>query len=280
MSRRETTKDRVLRLLESAGGACISGAQIAAELQISRTAVWKAINTLREEGWQIDAATNKGYALAAENDVLSISRILLLLNEKAAGFSAQMQLLSAPDSTNQTAKALALEGAPHGTVLLADRQQNGRGRRGHSFFSPSGGLYMSMILLPEHYRFVRTEAYMAFAAVAVCAAIESVCRLSPQIKPVNDILLGGKKICGILTEAVADLESGDLGWIVLGIGINVRTAPEDFPPELREIAGSLRESRVSGLRCRLAAELMNRILGSEPPQEEALFADYRARLIP
>lgn len=274
------TKDRVLALLEAHRGTYISGEQIAASLAVSRNAVWKAINALRQAGYQIGAVTNQGYCLAAENDVLSVQGILPLLNENSRRYADLMRVLDAPDSTNQSAKELALAGAPHGTVLLADSQANGRGRFTRSFYSPRGGLYMSVILHPEQLRFAHITAVTAFAAVAVCEAIEAVTGESPEIKWVNDILIGGKKVCGILTEAVTDFESGSLGWIVLGIGINVQTRQEDFPPELRGIAASVgADAPANGLRSRLAAEIIDRVLGwAEPPQEAELFRRYRMRL--
>lgn len=272
------TKDRVLALLETHRGTYISGEQIAASLSVSRNAVWKAINALRQSGYQIDAITNQGYCLAAANDVLSVQGILPLLNEKSRTYADFMQFLDAPDSTNQAAKAMALSGAPHGTVLLADSQTNGRGRYARSFYSPSGGLYMSIILHPEQLHFAHVTAVTAFAAVAVCEALEAVTGQSPEIKWVNDILIDGKKVCGILTEAVTDFESGSLGWIVLGIGINVQAQPKDFPPALREIAVSV-GSGVPSLRNRLAAAIIDRVLGlPTPPQEAALFQRYQTRL--
>lgn len=276
----EQTKDRVLALLEAHRGTYISGAQIAASLAVSRNAVWKAINALRQGGYRIDAVTNQGYCLAAENDVLSVQGILPLLGENSRGYADLLRLLDAPDSTNRAAKELALAGAPHGTVLLADSQSNGHGRFTRSFFSPRGGLYMSVILHPERLHFAHITAVTAFAAVAVCEAIEAVTGEETEIKWVNDILIGGKKVCGILTEAVTDFESGSLGWIVLGIGINVQAKQADFPNELREAAASVgANAPANGLRNRLAAEIIDRVLGwTEPPQEAELFRRYRKRL--
>lgn len=140
---------------------------------------------------------------------------------------------------------------------------------------------MSMILRPEVLHFENPTSVTAFAAVAVCEAIESVTQKEPKIKWVNDIFMDGKKVCGILTEAVTDFESGRLDWIVLGIGINVYTRAEDFPGDLQSLATSIYpDEKVSGIRNPLSAEIINRILGFEaPPNETAIFEKYKKRLM-
>ena len=138
-------------------------------------------------------------------------------------------------STNTALKELAGNGAAHGTVLIARRQTGGRGRLGRSFESPAGGRYMSMLLrtaLPPE----RTVTVTPLAAIAVCRAVERVCGLKPEIKWPNDVELGGKKLCGILTEMSAE-ETG--ARLVLGIGVNLNTSAEDFSPELRDTACSI-----------------------------------------
>ena len=275
-----TTKERVLALLEAHRGEHFSGAQLAASLGVSRNAVWKAVTELRAAGCRIDAATNRGYCYAAENDLLSVLGILPLLSETARPLAAHLQVFPELASTNQTAKELALAGAAHGTAVIAERQTQGRGRYMRSFCSPPGGLYISMILHPDRLNFAHITTVTALAGAAVCEAVEAVSGKKPGIKWVNDVFLDGKKICGILTEAVTDIESGTLGWLVLGIGINVTTRTEDFPPELREIAGSVFGEDVPGSRNRLAAELLNRIPGCVPaPAEAEVIGRYRSRLM-
>lgn len=272
----------MLELLEQHRGDCLSGAEIAERLHVSRNAVWKAVNELRGAGYQIEAATNRGYCLSDRNDILSIQGIRPLLKENARAFADFMVYEAETDSTNRTAKALALDGAAHGTAVLADSQTGGRGRYSRSFFSPPGGLYLSIILHPERLRFSQITAVTAFAAVAVCEAIAAVTGMQPEIKWVNDIFLRGKKVCGILTEAVTDFESGCHSWIVVGIGINVLAKTSDFPPELRDIASSLFPDGTSpaGIRNRLAAEIINRLAGFDtPPDEHEIFAAYRKRLM-
>lgn len=275
-----TTKERVLALLEAHRGESLSGEQLAAALSVSRNAVWKAVTDLRAAGYRIDAVTNKGYCLSEENDMLSVQGITPLLSETARPFAQDLHVHDELASTNQTAKELALAGAAHGTAVIAARQSQGRGRYTRSFFSPPGGLYMSIVLHPDKLQFAHITTVTAFAAVAVCEAIEAVSGRKPGIKWVNDIFLDGKKVCGILTEAVTDFESGCLGWIVVGIGINVTTREEDFPPELHGIAGSVFGGPAPGSRNRLAAELMNRIPGCAPMLTEAeVIARYRSRLM-
>lgn len=274
------TKEQVLRLLEAQRGSFLSGEAIAQTLGVSRNAVWKAIRDLRQSGHRIDAITNKGYCVRAEDDMLTAAGILPYLNPAIR--PEQIQVYPSLQSTNQTAKSLAIAGAPHGTAIIAASQTGGRGRYDRQFVSPPGGLYLSIILHPDQLRFTHVTAVTAFAAVAVCEAIEAVTGRHPQIKWVNDLYLDGRKICGILTEAMTDFESGSLAWIVLGIGINVNTQISDFPPELRPIAGSLYpdENEPQGNRCKLAAEILNSIAGiSAPPQESEVMAAYRQRLM-
>ena len=274
------TKEQVLQMLEAQRGTYLSGEQLAQRLAVSRNAVWKAIRDLRSAGHQIDAATNRGYCIPADADTLSLAGMLPYLAPEIV--PGRIQVFPTLPSTNQTAKELALSGAPHGTAVIAAEQTGGRGRYARRFVSPEGGLYLSVILHPERLQFAHITAVTAFAAVAVCEAIEQVTGLSPRIKWVNDLFLGDRKVCGILTEAVTDIESGSLGWIVLGIGINVNTRTADFPPELREIAGALYPdgAPVRGSRCRLAAEILNRTAGLQaPPQERDVMAAYRARLM-
>jgi len=176
------------------------------------------------------------------------------------------------ESTNITAKELAAKGAKHGTVLIADSQTAGKGRYGRSFFSPPGhGLYMSFILQPEFFGYENTTLITAFAAVAVCEAIEaitdtpvagkSIKSKTPQIKWVNDVFINGKKVCGILTESVISSDSSVIPWIVLGIGVNFKTPKAGFPEDLQKIAGCIFENEKPTVsRNRLAAEIINRLV--------------------
>lgn len=276
------TKKRILELLENHRGESISGEYMAGALKVSRNAVWKAIRELRKEGYRIDAVTNKGYCLSEDNDILSPQGIKPFLTGNGRMWAEQMHVYKTLESTNKTAKEMAIAGAGHGTVVISDCQTSGKGRYSRHFFSRSGGgLYLSIILRPEVLRFKNTTAVTAFAAVSVCEAIEEVSGKNPVIKWVNDIFMDNKKVCGILTEAVTDFESGHLQWIVLGIGINVTIRSEQFPCELQELAASVYpEGGRPGVRNRLCAEIINRIAGSGVlPEEKEIFDKYKKRLM-
>lgn len=276
------TKNRILELLEEHRGESISGEHIAGILNISRNAVWKAVKELRKDGYNIVAVTNKGYCLSDENDIISVPGIKPFLSERSQCYADKIQIYKSLESTNRTAKEAAIAGAEHGTVIISECQTEGRGRYSRNFFSPSsGGLYMSIILRPEVLCLENPTSVTALAADAVCEAIESISRKEPKIKWVNDIFIDGKKVCGILTEAVADFESGHLEWIVLGIGINVYIRTEDFPGYLQSIATSIfPDEKVPGIRNRLSAELINRIIGFDtPPNEAEIFEKYKKRLM-
>ena len=267
-------------MLENSRDTSISGERIAGLTSVSRNAVWKAIKELRKDGYEITAVTNKGYRLSGASDIISVQGISAHLRPNVRAYAEQIHVYQVLESTNKTAKELAIDGAKHGTIVIAEQQTLGRGRYSRSFCSPEGGLYISFVLRPERLGFQNATAITAFAAVAVCEAIESVTNLSPKIKWGNDIFIDGKKVCGILTEAITDFESGNLSWIVLGIGINVNTRAEDFPHDLREIAGSLSgNERPNISRNRLAAELIDCLFACNASDEKSVFSTYKKRLM-
>lgn len=246
-----STKDEVLAILEQRRVDKISGQKIADELGVSRTAVWKAINTLKADGYLISSTTNAGYKLINPSDSLNTAAIKPLLDRKLI-----VETYQTIDSTNAEAKR-RLNDNPHEDILiLAESQEKGRGRLGRTFYSPSrNGIYMSLTLHdlnPQNDATLVTTA----AAVAVCQAIEELTDLKPRIKWVNDIFIDGKKICGILTEGTLSLETQTIQSIILGIGLNV-LEDENLPAELQQIVGSLfkKESPVS--RNHLAASIIN-----------------------
>lgn len=275
------TKKRILELLEQHREESISGERIAGILNISRNAVWKAIKELQKDGYNIAAVTNKGYCLSNDNNIVSIQGIKPFLSESSRPYADKIQIYKSLESTNKTAKEMAIAGARHGTVIISDCQTQGKGRFSRNFFSPSGGLYMSFILRPEVMRFHHPGVVTAFAAVSVCEAIESISKKVPKIKWVNDIFIDGKKVCGILTEAVTDFESGGLDWVVLGIGINIDLRTEDFPGDLQSVATSIYpDEKVSNARNKLSAEIINRVLGFDtPPSEPEIFEKYKKRML-
>lgn len=181
-------------------------------------------------------------------------------------------------STNRTLREMARNGAEHGTVLLADRQSRGRGRLDHSFFSPAGGLYMSLLLRVDALREEDLPLITIRSALVVCDTVEEVTRKRPGIKWVNDLLLDGRKICGILAEGVTGTD-GRMSGVVVGIGINARIRQEDFPEEIRETAGSLDpEGEIPEIRNRLAAGIIGRFFGEPFPERSEMMEKYRERL--
>lgn len=258
-----STKGEILFALESSKEKWITGETLAKQLNISRTAIWKAVNTLKQEGYKISSVTKKGYCLLKENDIISVEGISQYLDDKA--IAKKINIFKTIGSTNVTAKKLAVDGATHGTVVISEEQTKGRGRLGRTFYSPaSKGIYLSIILRPK-FSISNSVLITTAASVAVCHAIMSVIKCDPKIKWVNDIYIENKKVCGIMTEAITDFESGEVDSIILGIGINFSTSKTDFPKEIQDIAGSLMsmvgKCNQSGdiTRNQLVAKLINNI---------------------
>lgn len=223
---------RILELLRRQEGF-LSGEDIGRELSITRAAVWKGIKKLREEGYEIEAVTNRGYRLTNPETMYNKRELEQGLKTKTMGQT--IYFYEETDTTNNRARELALEGAPEGTLVVAEKQTAGRGRRGKVWESPLGtGIWMSLVLRPQ---IMPTEASVLtlLCGLATAEAIEAETGLSAGIKWPNDILINGKKAVGILTEM--DCEMSEVHFVIPGIGINVNTA--SFPPEIAEIATSL-----------------------------------------
>lgn len=268
-------REHVLRMLESARGQYFSGEALAAALGVSRTAVWKAVQALRADGYPIDAVQNRGYALAGESDVMTAESIRRYLKTDLP----QIAVYKTLPSTNDLARRLAATGAPEGTAVVARSQTGGRGRKGRSFFSPpDSGVYISLVLRPalpaEKTLYITTAA-----AAAVALAVEEVAGCPAAIKWINDIYVRGKKVCGILTEGVFAAETGALDYAVLGIGINVTEPPGGFPAPLREKAGAVFDAAPGDASPRLAAAVIDRFFGYYADLAQKPFlADYRRRM--
>lgn len=252
-----TVKQKVLSILEEQKGESISGTSLANNLSVSRNAVWKAIKSLQGEGYDITAVTNKGYCLSSGNDILSEHSIKPYLNDNT--MKLRIEVHKSVGSTNTLLKELAINNEAEGKIIIAEEQTEGRGRFGRSFYSPSKtGIYMSILLRPkmtaEESLFITTSA-----AVAVAKAIEKIAGCQAKIKWVNDIYCDGKKVCGILTEAAIDFESGGLEYAVLGIGINILKPENDFPVDLKAIATSIlkKETYLPNTKSQLIAEILN-----------------------
>lgn len=226
-------KAEILAALRETDGY-VSGQELCNKFGVSRTAVWKAINQLKKEGYEIEAVNNRGYHIVSTPDVLSENELVSI--NKTEWIGKKIYYMDVTDSTNTQANHLADKGAPHGTLVVADRQEAGRGRRGRGWESPAHtGIFMTLLLKPE---IAPGNASMLtlVTALAVTKGIERVTGLSPRIKWPNDIVIRGKKVCGILTEMSAQVDY--VTHIVIGVGINVQN--ESFPEEIADVATSLK----------------------------------------
>lgn len=227
-------RDDVLRALEENRDTAVSGQALADRFGVSRNAVWKVINQLREEGHEILSDGNKGYRLDDASDVLSEAGIRLFLPERE---DLKIAVYPTIDSTNNEAKRRLGAGDGGNLLIVADAQTAGRGRMGHTFYSPDGsGIYMTLSIDLANPLY-QPERITLAAAVAVVRALHPYLNEELRLKWVNDIFYREKKVCGILSEGVTDLETGLIQHAIVGIGINVR--PAEFPEELRDIAGTL-----------------------------------------
>lgn len=202
------------------------------------------------------------------NTILSKEAITSYLTVPYASVTVESSL----PSTNLALKEAAIEGAPHGTVLVALRQTAGRGRLGRHFYSPEGNIYMSVLLRPDLPLSVYAGRLTTLASLAVARAIESVCGLSPTIKWVNDLLLDGKKVCGILAEAVTTAQDTA---VILGIGINV--AKQVFPAELSDIATAIGNHTLPPDRAKLIAAVLNELADLDPARPRLWIDEYKSR---
>ena len=224
-------KQEILRLLKEEKGY-VSGQALCDRFQVSRTAVWKAVRQLEEEGYAIEAVRNRGYRLTGCPDRLTEEELGAAIRGWAGRSICYRE---ETESTNDLAKKLAAEGCPEGTLVTADYQSSGKGRRGRAWSSPKGeAVYMSLVLRPDLPP-VSASMVTLVGAMAVTAAVGRETGLSCQIKWPNDVVSGGRKVCGILTEMSAEMDT--VNYIVIGIGINVNMT--EFPEELRRTATSL-----------------------------------------
>ena len=272
-----TTKEKIQTLFEENIGEFLSGEYIAEALSVSRNAVWKAVKSLRNDGYNIEAVSNKGYCLSAENDILSEKGLKKYLNPTCSDL--RLDIIPILRSTNETAREKALCGEPEGYTVISCGQTNGKGRYGRHFYSPlNTGVYMSILLRPHHYTAQQSIQITTMAAVAACEAIEKVSEKNTQIKWVNDIYIDGRKVSGILTEASVAVENGFLEYAVLGIGINVSPPEGGFPKDIENIAGTVFEKTHSDAKNKIAAEFLNYFMEYyKNPNEHKLIDNYRKR---
>lgn len=306
-----TTKEKVLKMLVDAKGQAVSGEKLAVECGVSRAAVWKAINSLREAGSSIEGTTNGGYVLA-DNDVFSADLFSETFSSRFPELSdCHIECFKEIDSTNTYAKRLLAECGNlrdssgqltqaghkyHRAVIVAESQTAGRGRLGRSFVSPEKtGIYISVIYAPKG-GITNPARLTASAAVGICRAIKKLSgdlpntAVLPQIKWINDIFLGSKKVCGILAEGVANFESGMIESAVVGMGINIKKNKSAFEGELSNIVGTLEEalsqtsssdSTLSISRLQVATEIAGQVLkifeedSSSQAAHKAIIKEYK-----
>lgn len=254
---------KVLEELQNQRGCFVSGEEISKKLGISRTAVWKHIAKLRSKGYNILSQTNSGYKLVGSPDVLSMNELEPLLHTDFIG--RNIIYLDSIDSTNTYAKKAAEESFKEGTVIIADEQTAGRGRLGRHWVATRGkGIWMTIMLKPDILPFDAPKLTIA-AALAVVKGLSGCCQLDASIKWPNDIVSGGKKLCGILTEMSA--EADEIKYVIVGIGINVNMGVEDFGPEVSSTATSISiESGKTFSRKAVAASVLHKF--------EELYKDF------
>ncbi len=245
--------ENIIAILNNNVGKAISGEEIAKQLGVTRNSVWKSINKLKNHGFDIKSSPNSGYILNKKIDVFNVESVSsylksfhsIIIHDKA-------------ESSNKIAKELALAGEKEGTVVVVKSQTAGRGRMGRSFISSSeNGLYLTIVLRPKILA-ADALAITVLGAVAVAEAIEKTSRVATQIKWVNDIYIGKKKVSGILCEAGFNFESGMLDYAVVGIGVNISPPNGGFDDEISQIATSIYEnSAPCGYKSLLCAEIIN-----------------------
>jgi len=246
-------KEQIVNLLKKNENNFISGEKISEVLGVTRAAVWKYIKQLKEEGYNIESVSRRGYKLMNSPDRLTFQEIAPHLNTKFIG--KKIIYLESIDSTNNEAKKLATEGEKEGTIVISEEQTMGRGRLGRNWVSPKyKGIWMSIILRPEVDP-IHMAKVTQIGAAAVCRAALQM-GIKTLIKWPNDIVLKGKKICGILTEMSAELNR--VNYAVIGIGVNVNTEEIDFPEDIRNVATSIKIEQGHDIkRKELIANILN-----------------------
>lgn len=273
-------KDTVLSVLQNVQSAdgFISGQELAEKCGVTRTSVWKAVEALRKEGADIEAVTNRGYRLT-ESNIFNQKSVSELIDDK----TVEVKFFDVIDSTNTQAKRDLNESSGkklHKRVYVASKQTAGRGRLGRAFFSPENcGVYLSIIYFQNP--ITKPALFTATASVAVCRAIKKIYDVDAKIKWVNDVYVNGAKVCGILTEGIANFETGLIESAVIGIGVNILKS-ENLPPELQNVAGSIVSGKSGIKRSEFAAQIVNEIIfildGGNEKIKEAM-KEYKERSI-
>lgn len=256
-------KNEILRALRETD-SYVSGQELCRKLGVSRTAVWKNIRSLQEDGYEIEAVTNRGYRLAGVPDTIAEEEVASRLQTERMG--RQIRYFSRIDSTNQYAKRIAEEGAPDGTLIIADEQTAGKGRSGRTWVTPPAEAIAFTLLLRPELSPDRISMVTLVMGLAVTNAVNSLYGVSAGIKWPNDVVIKGRKLCGILTEMSAEVRQ--VNYIVIGVGINANLT--SFPEEIREIATSLRLELSRDIN---RAELIARVMA----EFERLYAEFEVQ---
>lgn len=292
-----STKDKVLEILTENIGVAISGEKLAQTCGVSRAAIWKAVNALRENNCNIEGTTNGGYILHSPADIFSKE---LFTQELTAAYpelsASHIEVFKEIDSTNTYAKKVLSECGNlrnfegqltdagktfHNSIYVAESQTAGRGRLGRTFVSPAKtGIYLTVIYAPKG-GITNPAKLTAFSAVAVCNVINRLYKVEPKIKWINDIYINDKKTAGILTEGSTNFETGVIESAVIGIGINIQDNPEIFGEKGSKLAGSiLGNSSVGGgeqiSRCKLAAQVAGETLSIFNQNPDDLIKQYKS----
>lgn len=264
-----STKSQILEILHGRDAEYISGQELASTLGLSRNSIWKAIGKLQDEGFEIESRAGVGYRLVQKGDVLSASCI-----RDAVNIPCKVHILDSVDSTNNYAKTLGDVTIPN--IIIANEQIKGRGRMGRSFYSPpSKGLYMTIAFCPD-FSLDKSMLVTAVSALAVCRAFQEVTGLGPKIKWVNDVYLHGRKVCGILTEAETNFETGNISRIIVGIGVNC--FEQNFPEDIAGSATYIKDAPKDFNRIALAASIVNNFFDMlNNFDKKKLLREYRSR---
>ncbi len=232
-------KSKILWALSHRDGY-VSGQELCEELQVSRTAVWKVINQLKQEGYEIESVPRKGYRILARPDVITAEEVGSRLETKWA--AKAIRFYETTGSTNNNAAEFAEKGAPEGMLVIAEEQGTGKGRRGRHWVTPAGSAIAMSIVVRPQISPANVSMITLVMGMAVASACREFCNVNAKIKWPNDVVVDGKKICGILTEMFSEIDY--IKYLIIGTGIN--TAVEEFPEELQETAVSLH--RIMGYR--------------------------------
>jgi len=244
-------EEKILKIFKRCGNGYVSGEEISNELGVSRTSIWKHIETLRHLGYDIEATPHLGYKLKTRPDRLIPEELRDNLRTRYLG--SKIVAYEVLNSTNDTAYHLAENGEKEGTVVISERQRKGRGRQRRHWVSPPGGIYLSCILKPD-IEPKEVAKITLVAAVAVCVSVREITGAQAMIKWPNDILISRKKVCGILTEMKAEQDKVD--FLVVGIGINVTTAVRCLPKGATSLA---RESEQEVSKVALTKKVLEHI---------------------